>query len=181
MIRLALTVTLFLLMAGCSRVSIQSYQDTQPKLDLRTFFDGRLYAHGILQNRKGMVTRKFSAEIDARWEGNTGYLDEVFYFDDGKTETRNWVLTLHDDGRVSGTAGDVVGEAEGQLAGSALHWKYTLAVPYKGDTLNVLIDDWLYLVNENRLLNKSLLKKFGFRVGELTLMIEKDETPTHVN
>lgn len=173
MIRLALTVVLALLISGCSRVSIQSYEDTTPKLDLRTFFNGTLHAHGILQNRKGMVTRKFSADIEARWEGNTGYLDEVFYFDDGETETRNWVLTLHEDGRVSGTAGDVVGEAEGQLAGAALHWTYTLEVPYKGDTLNVYIDDWLYLVNENRLLNKSLLKKFGFRVGELTLVIEK--------
>jgi hypothetical protein len=37
----------------------------------------------------------------------------------------------------------------------------------------VSLDDWLYLVDERHLLNRTTLTKFGFRVGELTLVIEK--------
>jgi len=35
------------------------------------------------------------------------------------------------------------------------------------------LDDWLYLVEENHLINRTQLRKFGFRVAELTLVIEK--------
>ncbi len=158
---------------ACGQVPIQSYANSKPALDLQEFFDGDLVVYGILQDRKGKVTRKFTAEISAHWKDNTGYLNEIFFFDDGTTDTRNWVLQADSKGNVTGTAGDVVGKAKGQLKGSTLHWRYTLAIPYKNSTLNVAIDDWLYLVTRDRLLNKSVLKKWGFRVGELTLVIEK--------
>ena len=67
----------------------------------------------------------------------------------------------------------MVGAATGEFAGNALLWKYVLEVPYKKKTIKVAIDDWLYLITEDRLLNKSKLKKFGFSVGDLTLIIEK--------
>ncbi|MFL0804102.1 MAG: DUF3833 domain-containing protein [Agarilytica sp.] len=170
---IVLYILFFTGITACGQVPIQSYTNSKPALDLREFFNGDLVVYGILQDRKGKVTRKFTATIAAHWEGNTGYLNEVFSFDDGTEDTRNWVLKTDDNGKVSGTAGDVVGIAKGQLNGSTLHWQYTLAIPYKNSTLNVAIDDWLYLVTRERLLNKSVLKKWGFRVGELTLVIEK--------
>lgn len=158
---------------ACSKVSVQDYQGTRPNLDLKQFFDGTLKVYGVLQNRQGVVTRKFTADIDAYWEGEKGYLNETFYFDDGEVDTRNWVLTDLGHGRYSGTAGDVVGQAQGEVSGSAFHWRYVLSIPYKGKSINVSLDDRLYLVADKRLINKTKLKKFGFNVGELTLVIEK--------
>ncbi|MFL0800141.1 MAG: DUF3833 domain-containing protein [Agarilytica sp.] len=172
---IVLYILLCIGITACGQAPIQSYTNSKPTLNLREFFNGDLVVYGILQDRKGKVTRKFTATIDARWEGNAGYLNEVFFFDDGTQDTRNWVLQEDAQGNVTGTAGDVVGIAKGQLNGSTLHWRYTLAIPYKNSTLNVAIDDWLYLVTRDRLLNKSVLKKWGFRVGELTLVIEKQE------
>jgi len=159
-------------MTACGSIDVSEYQDSEPKLDLKAFFNGELKAYGILQDRGGKVTRKFSADILASWEGNQGTLDETFYFDDGEEDKRIWKLDL-DGSSLSGTAGDVVGEANGELAGNALFWSYVLRIPYKESTLDIKIDDWLYLVTEDKLINKSVLKKFGFRVGELTLVIEK--------
>jgi len=34
-------------------------------------------------------------------------------------------------------------------------------------------DDWMYLLDEQRLLNKTEMRYFGFRVGEITLYIER--------
>ena len=36
------------------------------------------------------------------------------------------------DGRYTGRADDVVGEATGQALGNAFNWKYTLALPVDG-------------------------------------------------
>ena len=165
----ALSTILF----ACSSQQLEDYRGTQPALDLKTFFDGELRAYGMLQNRAGEMTRRVTATIDASWEGDAGILEEEFIFDDGEIEYRTWHLTDHGNGRYTGTAGDVIGEAGGSIVGSVFQWQYQLEVPYGDGTISVALDDWLYLIDENHLINKTRLSKFGFRVGELTLLIEK--------
>jgi hypothetical protein len=166
-------LVLLLLIAGCSPVTIQDYQATEPALDLKSFFDGELMAYGMLKNRSGMVTRRFTATIDASWDGENGTLVEHFIFDDGEEQDRVWQLVHQGNGVYTGTAGDVVGEAEGEISGSVFQWQYQLEVPYNDSTIVVKLDDWLYLLDEDRLINQTKLTKFGFRVGELVLFIEK--------
>ena len=158
---------------GCSSIDVVDYENTSPKLDLKTFFNGKLKVYGMVQDMSGRMTRRFTADIDASWNGNTGILDEVFYFDDGEQQTRIWTLQDLGNGNYTGTAGDVVGEASGSARGAVFHWRYTLTIPYDGDTLDVKLDDWLYLIADDRLLNRTSINKFGLQVGEITLMIEK--------
>lgn len=161
------------ILSGCSQVSIESYEGTSPALDLKTFFDGDLMAYGILQDRSGKVTRKFTASIEASWSGEQGTLVEHFVFDDGEEQDRTWTLNHLGDNRYTGTAGDVIGTANGKIAGSAFNWTYQLDVPWGDGSIVLNLDDWLYLVEENHLINRTQLRKFGFRVAELTLVIEK--------
>ncbi|MDG2176895.1 MAG: DUF3833 domain-containing protein [Gammaproteobacteria bacterium] len=160
-------------LAGCSRVTLDDYRDTTPVLDLKTFFDGPLMAYGILQDRSGKVTRRFKATIDASWNGEQGTLVEHFIYDDGEEQDRIWQLSHLGNGRYTGVAGDVVGSASGEISGAAFNWKYNLEVPYNDGTIVVNLDDWLFLINEDHLMNRTVLRKFGFRVGELSLVIEK--------
>jgi hypothetical protein len=166
-------MSMLALVTGCSPVSLDDYRSTTPNLDLKTFFDGKLLVHGMLQDRSGKVTRRFTATIDAHWDGETGILEEHFIFDDGEEQDRVWQLNHLGDGRYTGTAGDVVGIAEGRLSGSVFRWRYKLDVPYGKGSIVVNMDDWLYLVDEDHLMNKTRLSKFGFTVGELTIMIRK--------
>lgn len=145
----------------------------KPELHLDEFFQGDIVAHGMVLNRQGKVTRRFKADIDASWEGNLGTLDEVFYWDDGSEETRIWEIVKNGPNSYSGTAGDVVGTAEGITAGNALHWVYQLEVPFRDGEIKVTLDDWMYLLDENRLMNRTEMKKFGFRVGEIIIYMEK--------
>lgn len=165
--------TLCFTLLSCSSQQLEDYSETLPALDLKTFFDGQLRAYGMLQNRGGEMTRRFTASIDASWEGNTGVLEEEFSFDDGEIQFRTWHLTDHGNGRYSGTAGDVIGTAGGSIVGSVFQWQYQLEVPYNDGSITVALDDWLYMIDDNHLINKTRLSKFGFRVGELTLLIEK--------
>jgi hypothetical protein len=63
----------------------------------------------------------------------------------------------------------VIGTAQGIAQGNALRWNYVLAVPVDGTTWNVDIDDWMYLVDEKAMLDRTTMSKFGVRVGEVTL------------
>ncbi len=75
--------------------------------------------------------------------------------------------------RYRGTADDVVGEALGEVHGNTLNWRYRLQIDVNGKVWDVYLDDWLYLVDSDNLINRTKIKKYGLPVGELTLHIRK--------
>lgn len=160
-------------LAGCGSVDVQRYGQGKPVLALRDYFDGTLDAHGIFQDRAGEVVKRFHVLIEARWEGDVGTLDERFTYSDGTTQRRVWTVTRHGDGRYTGTADDVVGEAVGEAAGNALRWRYVLALDVDGKIIHVDFDDWMFLVDDRVMLNRSLMSKYGFRLGEVTLSLQR--------
>lgn len=160
-------------MAGCASVDMERYAGEKPVLDLRTYFDGTLDAHGIFQDRSGEVVKRFHVLIEASWEGDVGTLDEHFTYSDGTTQRRVWTITRHDATRYTGRADDVVGEATGEALGNALRWRYVLALPVDDKVYNVDFDDWMFLMDDRVMLNRSVMRKFGFRLGEVTLSFYK--------
>jgi len=162
------------LLAGCASAPTPAdYAAEKPVLDLKTYFNGELEAHGIFTDRSGRVQRRFVVMMTGTWAGNQGTLDERFTYSDGKTERRVWRLTDEGNGRWSGRADDVLGVAEGRAAGNALNWRYTLKLPVDGSVYEVQFDDWMYLMDERVMLNKAVMSKFGIRLGEVTLAFYK--------
>jgi len=160
-------------LAGCAGIPVERYQQQQPVLDLRTYFNGTLDGWGMFQDRSGEVIKRFHVVIDARWQGDVGTLDERFSWSDGTTSQRVWTITRHDAGRYTGKAADVIGEAAGQASGNALRWRYVLELPVDGKTYHVDFDDWMFLMDDKVMLNRSLMSKWGFRLGEVTLSFRK--------
>jgi hypothetical protein len=165
--------TAAVLAAGCAGPTPADYAAEKPVLDLKTYFNGPLVAHGIFTDRSGKVARRFVVEMTGTWTGNEGVLDERFTYSDGKTERRVWRLTDLGGGRYVGRADDVVGEATGIASGNALNWAYTLRLPVDGKVYEVQFDDWMYLMDERVMLNKAVMSKFGIRLGEVTLAFYK--------
>ncbi|WP_058616179.1 DUF3833 domain-containing protein [Tepidimonas taiwanensis] len=161
------------LLGGCASQQLASYAAERPALDLKTYFNGRLIAHGMFQDRSGQVVRRFVVEMTGTWNGNQGVLDERFTYSDGKTERRVRRLIDDGNGRYRGTADDVVGEASGQVSGNAFQWRYTLRLPVDGRVYEVQFDDWMYLIDERVMLNRAEMRKFGIRLGEVTLSFTK--------
>ena len=161
------------MLAGCAGQNLSGYAQAKPELDLAQYFNGQVEAHGMFQDRSGQVIKRFVVQIDGSWQGPKGVLDERFVYDDGSTQRRVWRLTRHADGRYTGTADDVVGEAKGQVAGNALNWAYTLQLPVDGKVYEVQFDDWMYLIDERVMLNRAVMSKFGIRLGEVTLSFTK--------
>ena len=174
--RIICALALALALASCGP-SLQYYQEKTPRLDLQRYFNGRIEAWGLVQDIRGTVTRRFQVSIDAHWQGVTGTLDEYFRFDDGEKQFRRWTLTKLDSRRYRGSADDVVGEAEGEVAGNTLRWRYTLRLPVDGSSYDIAFDDWMFQLDEQRLFNKATLSKFGVVVGEVTLFFQKADIP----
>jgi len=161
-------------LSGCaSAPQVNDYAQESPKLDLRQYFNGRLEAHGLFTDRGGKVKRRFTVQMKAHWEGNTGVLEEDFVYSDGETQRRVWTLTDLGQGRYVGRADDVLGDAQGQAAGNALRWAYTLKLPVDGTVYEVQFDDWMFLMDGQVMLNKARMSKFGFTLGEVTLAFRK--------
>ena len=160
-------------LVGCANPSVSDYASEQPRLDMQKYFDGMVDAWGIFTDRNGKVVKRFNVEMKCNWKNNQGTLDESFSYADGSHEKRIWQLTDLGQGKFSGTAGDVVGVAEGQAQGNAFHWQYTLALSVDGSIWHVQMDDWMYLMNERVMLNKTRMTKLGLHLGDVTLSFNR--------
>jgi hypothetical protein len=166
---LAAAVTL----GGCASQQIESYANDTPALDLQQYFNGTLDAFGVFTDRSGKVVKRFSVLMVCSWQGDQGTLDERFTYSDGSQQQRVWHLTKLADGHFEGRADDVAGVALGESRGNALHWAYTLNLPVDGTVYALQFDDWMYLMSERVMLNKASMRKFGVRLGEVTLSFYK--------
>lgn len=163
---------------GCAGPELSHYDGKTPAFEPREFFSGPIVAHGVLKNRAGEVTRHFKATIDASWnEEGIGTLDERFVFDDGEVQYRTWTLTPTGPGQFDATAGDVIGTGKGRTNGNALKLDYVLEIDYQGDKLQLNVEDWMWRLDENTVLNQSTLTKWGFKVGTIQLVMKKQAGP----
>lgn len=170
---MGLTALLF----GCSTTSLDDNATREPAFDPENFFNGSLTAHGVVKDFSGSVIRHFRADIVGCWSNGVGTLDEDFVFDNGEQQTRIWTLTPDGKQTYIGTAGDVVGDGHAEWAGNAMYLDYTLRIERDDGPIDVRIDDRMYRVSENVVINESKMRKFGFGVGEilLTLIRHPDE------
>ena len=171
--RIVLAAALALTLAGCAGPRIDDYAAEKPALDLKQYFNGTLDAYGIFTDRSGKVVKRFTVVMKGSWNGDEGVLDEDFVYSDGSLQKRIWRLKRLPDGRYTGTADDVVGEARGQARGNAFNWTYTLALPVDGRVWHVDFDDWMYLIDERVMLNTAVMSKWGVKLGEVTLSFVK--------
>ncbi len=161
-----------LITAGCSSVSVTDYRERQPSFEPSEFFVGALSAHGVIKNFSGDVTRSFNADIVGCWNDGVGALDEKFLFDNGERQTRFWTLQPTDGaGRYRATAGDVVGIGDAQWSGNALFLNYVLRIALEEGDIDVAIDDRMYRVGDDVVINESVMRKFGVKVGTILLTI----------
>ena len=151
----------------------ESFAGTKPTLTFEEYFKGDTIGYGILFNRSGGVRRQFVVEMHGTQNGNQFTLDEYFTFLDGERLTRQWVVTKLDENHYEATASDVKGKAIGKQFGSVIQWQYVLRVPVKGSTYDISFDDWMFLQDDDVMINRAQMTKFGFSVGEMVLTFRK--------
>ena len=173
-------IALFLVLglAACGTPSLDDPKLSDRKLDLEEFFDGRLIAYGQFQDLFGTVRRRFEVEVTGDWDGERLRLVEDFVYEDGATEQRIWTLTKTGADTWVGTAPGVIGQATGEERGDTFNWQYTIDLPIPSadgnvETLRASFDDWMWLLSDDRLLNRAYMRRFGVPIGEVIITFEK--------
>ena len=98
-------IVLFLLIltTGCAnKMKPTDFKDQKPRLVIENYLSGNVKAWGVLQNRSGKVTRQFKADLNGKWDGSRLILDEVFDWNDGERQTRQWTIKKIDDHNYEG-------------------------------------------------------------------------------
>ena len=178
LLKLSLLMGAFLMINACTPHKVTEYTKEQPTLKLEEYFDGPIKAWGIIQDRKGRVTTRFDIKMEGSWENGVGTLKEDFDYyggNEGKTTKRVWTIHKIDDTHYKGEASDIIGSATGEIAGNSVRWSYVMDIPVDNKTYRITLDDWMFLMNDDVLINRSYLKKFGITVAELTLFMQKQE------
>lgn len=172
---MTLTIVLLILLALALRPGMRftsqrpsDYADTGPAMDMRKHLNGPILSEGMIHGPTGRVTSRFTARMQGEWDGANGTLTEQFSFAGGRTQTRKWSLQMGNDGTFTATAPDVIGTATGTVSGATIcmHYRIRLEPDAGGHVLSVT--DWLYLMDNGVIMNRSEMRKFGIKVAELT-------------
>ena len=148
-------------------------ESLKPIMKVEEYFSGPIKAWGLIQNRFGKVTRRFEIDMNGTWDGDTGTLDEHYEYFDGVKEHRVWTIKKVSENNYEGYADDLVDKAVGLTEEGDVKWSYIMDVDVGKKTYSISFDDRMYLMNNGVVINRSYLKKFGFRVAELTIFMQK--------
>ncbi|WP_022728164.1 DUF3833 domain-containing protein [Fodinicurvata sediminis] len=163
------------LLTGCNSMKPEDFENKEPRLVLEEYFLGETRAWGIFEDRFGNLRREFVVDVEGSWDGETLVLDERFRYADGETDRRVWRLEKIDDHRWEGTADDVQGIGVAEVYGNALNLRYTLALEIGGRTWNVNFDDWMYLMDDDVIINRARVSKLGIELGQATIFFKKPD------
>jgi Protein of unknown function (DUF3833) len=144
-----------------------------PPFDLKSHLNGPILCEGMIYGPTGRVVSRFVADMDGRWDGDTGTLSEVFHYDSGTTQHRQWTLALQPGGTIKATAPDVVGTGTGAVSGAGVQLRYRIRLTPEagGHVLDVV--DWMVLMENGTIMNRSQFSKFGITVAELVATMRK--------
>ena len=138
-----------------------------PQFDPRTHLNGPILCEGVLYGPLGRVSSRFVARMHGTWDGNRATLTEAFTYDSGKTQDREWRLALSNDGTQRAEADDLDGPGHGRTEGPACEMHYRIRLPAEDGGHVLDVTDWMYLMPNGTILNRSQFRKWGFKVAEL--------------
>lgn len=151
--------------------SPQDYQDSFPAIDIREHLQGKMICEGVIFGPLGRVTSTFAADFDIKWDGDSGVMDELFRYNDGSLQERQWRLSMRSDTRFDMRADDVPGIGRGEMSGHAVQMRYPIKLPESAGGHVLQCVDWMYLTPDGTVMNRSQFRKFGFKVAELIATI----------
>jgi len=153
------------------------YSNQGTEFDIRERLCGDMICEGVIYGPFGKVNTRFVAYMHAKWEGDVGHMTESFTYDNGDKLERIWDLkVMGSNGIIEATAPDIIGIGAGKQSGSGVRLCYKIKLPKSagGFVLNTV--DWLYLMENGTIINRSQFRKFGIKVGELVANMRKIDT-----
>ena len=131
---------------------------------LEGYFSGKTSAVGSFSAING-VKRKFTVDLQGKWNGKTLTLVEDFVYDNGERDRKTWRFDKIAEDKYRGTREDVIGEALVTMRGGTARFSYLVDLDATGRSNRVRFYDTMRLQDDGTVLNKALVTKFGLPVA----------------
>ncbi len=144
-----------------------------PYFDFYYFFSGKIDAFGnmiLFYPKKRIKNLKIS--FIGKLKKNFLFLNERYKDNDGLIY-RHWKFKKISKNTFYGYEKDLVGKALINIKKNHLIMNYKYKINYKGFSFLVKVNDCMFLIDTNTLLNKTRISKFGFLLAESLLIYKK--------
>ncbi len=128
------------------------------------YFRGHTVAEGSFRAING-VSRKFTVDLNGRWNGRTLTLVEDFAYDDGERDRKTWRFTKTSPTTYVGTREDVVGETLVTIRGDTARFSYKVYLEPDTQENLVMFYDRMTLRDDGTVINRALVTKWGLPVA----------------
>ena len=149
-------------------------KNTAPiKFEFEKFFTGKVVATGYMcffypKTRK----KKLKVIFKGVFKNKRLKLIEE-YFEDNLKTIREWQFEKIDKNKFIGNGKNIANPFELNIKDNFLEMSYKFKTKFKNINFNVHVEDCMYVINENTLLNYTRISKFLIPIAETQLLYEK--------
>ena len=158
---------------GCSNSKIENLNLTNQPFDLFQYFQGKTRAWGTVVDRFGNFQKSFSVEMIGTLEKNKLILNEYFVYDTGESENREWIIERTGPLSYRGVSENVIGFAVGREYKNSMSFTYKSNIQIAGRNIKVEFDDWFLRPDEDTVINRAEITKFGIKLAEVSIFFRK--------
>ena len=143
------------------------------KFEFEKFFTGKVIANGYMcffypKTRK----KKLKVIFKGVFKNKRLKLIEE-YFEDNLKTIREWQFEKIDKNKFIGNGKNIANPFELDIKDNFLEMSYKFKTKFKNINFNVHVEDCMYVINENTLLNYTRISKFLIPIAETQLLYEK--------
>lgn len=156
--------------------SSADYLGLGPEFDLRRHLSGDLVCEGMIFGPTGRVISRFQARMQGVWTEDGGTLAQQFEYDGGAVQERAWSISFENmtSGHFEARADDIDGAGHGIVEGPSVQMRYRIILPKDAGGYRLDVIDWMYLMENGTIINRSQFRKFGLLVAELVATIRRE-------
>ncbi len=164
-----------LLLGGCAApLSPAVFANSGPPFNPLQFFTGHVTSWGVQENRAGAPVAIVQTDCQGISTGpNSIRMVQVLHVGADKPQTRIWELSQTGSGRFSATANDMAGSASGVASGREFHWRWVLESSPGDPLANVIMEQWMYRMDDGSVMIRTIVTKLGIRLAEVSEQFEK--------
>ena len=145
-----------------------------PKLIFEEFFDGEVSAKGhLIQYYPKIKKKKLFINFKGEFKKNTLYIKEN-YFEDNLNIVREWKFIKISNNYFIGDEKNVYGKIKVFINNNELKMKYFFKIIFKKISIKVNVQDDMYLLNANEIINSTKVTKYKIRLADTLLMYKKE-------
>ena len=143
------------------------------KFQFEKFFTGRIIAYGYMNffypsKRKKILKVFFTGSFK-----NKKLKLREEYFEDNMKTLREWDFEKISTNKFIGNGKDILNAFDVHINKNFLEMSYKFKIQYKGFHFSVCVQDQMYLINQNTLINYTKISKFMIPIAETQLLYKK--------